>query len=387
MNRSGILTINAGSTSLKFALYEPSALTKLGRGEVEFATGAARLEANVEGATKIERRLDGADAWVALAAVDTWIAKTFPQIHIIAIGHRVVHGGARFTAPVRLDEPTLQALEALDPLAPQHQPANLAAARELAARYPDAVAVACFDTAFHAGWSDRARRMALPRRFHDAGVRRYGFHGLSYEYLCGRLRELAPHASRLVLAHLGGGSSMCAARDGSSVDATMGFSVLDGLPMATRCGAIDPGAIFHLHRAHGLGFDEIEHVLYYESGLKGISGTSGDMRRLLADASAPAHEAVELYAYRCAGAIGAMTAALGGIDALVFSGGIGAYAARVRAMVTASLDFLGVTIDAGANAANASRISTQASKVPVFALPTDEELMIARHTRRLLDTN
>jgi len=381
-----ILVVNAGSSSLKFAIHAGAALQRVARGEVRDLGAAARLTTAIDAAPAVERSVDAADAGAALGIMIDWIAQAFPGVGFIAIGHRIVHGGMRHGEPAVLDDAVLRDLETLDPLAPQHQPYNLAAARELGARFPEALSVACFDTAFHAGWDDSARRLAVPRRFHDAGVRRYGFHGLSCEYLCGLVGGLAPQARRVVIAHLGGGSSISAVRDGRSIESTMGFSVLDGLPMATRSGAIDPGAIFHLHRRHGMDFDRIERMLYYDSGLKGVSGISGDMRALLASDRPEAREAIALYAHRCTGAIGAMAAMLGGIDALVFSGGIGAHAAPLRAAVCAPLAFLGLTFDALANDANAARISAPASKVGVFALQTDEELVIARHCRTLLAT-
>ena len=383
---AAILAINAGSSSLKFALYaDAPELELLGHGEVAGLGGVPRLRARKAGEAVTERALTGvADATAALRVALEWIEEQFPQIEFRAIGHRIVHGGDRFDAPVVVDDAILPQLEALDPLAPQHQPFNLAAVRALRARFPQAVPVACFDTAFHAGWQDSARRIALPRRFHNAGVRRYGFHGLSYEFLTERLRTLAPGAGRAVLAHLGNGASVCATRDGRSVESTMGFSVLDGLPMGTRCGAIDPGVIFHLHRQFGLDFEQIEHLLYYESGLKGVSAIGADMRDLLASPEVAARQAVDLFVHHCVGAIGALTAVLGGIDALVFSGGIGARAPAIRAEICARLEFLGVVVDAQANAGDGERISAAASKVDVFALATDEEIVIARHCRAVL---
>jgi acetate kinase len=385
---AAILAINAGSSSLKFAVYADGAtLDLLARGEVEGFGGAARLLASSANAAATEQSLPGvANATDALDVALNWVAAQFPQVSFSAIGHRVVHGGSRFHAPVVVDDATLQELESLDPLAPLHQPFNLAAIRDLCVRFPQALPVACFDTAFHAGWDDRAQRIALPRSFHDAGVRRYGFHGLSYEFLTDRMRTLAPQARRVVLAHLGSGASICAARDGRSVDSTMGFSVLDGLPMGTRCGAIDPAVIFHLHRQYGLGFEQIEHMLYYDSGLKGVSGISADMRDLRANQSILAHQAIDLLVYRCVSAIGGLTATLGGIDALVFSGGIGWRSPEIRAAICAQLEFFGVFVDAQANAANNQRISSTTSRIPVFALATDEEIVIARHCRALLAT-
>lgn len=385
---AAILAVNAGSSSLKFAVYADGAsLDLVARGEVAGLGGVPRLWARRTNAAVTERTLTRVvNPTDAVQVVLDWIATQFPQGFFSAIGHRVVHGGSRFHAPVVVDDATLRELESLDPLAPQHQPFNLAAVRDLRVRFPRALPIACFDTAFHADWPDCAQRIALPRRFHDGGVRRYGFHGLSYEFLSERMRSLAPAARRVVLAHLGSGASICATRDGHSIESTMGFSVLDGLPMGTRCGAIDPGVIFHLQRRYALSFEQIEHLLYYDSGLKGVSGLSADMRDLLASQSVHARQAVELFVHHGVAAIGALTAVLGGIDALVFSGGIGAHAPEIRARICAQLEFLGVATDSQANAANSECISPVTSKVPVFALATDEELVIARHCRALLAT-
>ncbi|MDR3387564.1 MAG: acetate/propionate family kinase [Rudaea sp.] len=383
-----IFVVNAGSSSLKFALFgDGAALDPLAKGEVSGLGKSAHLRAQrmQTAAPATERELSGiTSAADALSVVTDWIENNFLQVSFSAIGHRVVHGGSRFHAPILVDEPTLQELESLDPLAPQHQPYNLAAIRTLRQRYPRAAQIACFDTAFHAGWEDRARRIALPRKFYDAGVRRYGFHGLSFEFLSERVQTLVPGAQRVVLAHLGSGASICAVRDGRSVDSTMGFSVLDGLPMATRCGAIDPGVIFHLHRSHALDFDQIEHMLYYDSGLKGASGISADMRDLLASSAIEAAQAVELFVHHCVRSIGGLAAVLGGIEVLVFSGGIGWHAPSVRALICERLGFLGIGLDAVSNAANAERISAEGIGVCTLAIETNEELVIARHCRRLL---
>lgn len=381
---AAILVINAGSSSLKFALFEDNAaLGRLAHGEISGLGGKAHLSARIAGGTATDRALsDVATAIDALANVLEWIDVQFPHTVFSTIGHRVVHGGDRFRRPLVVgDDEALRALDALDPLAPQHQPYNLAALRTLRMRFPRARQVACFDTSFHSDWPDRARRMALPRRFHDDGVRRYGFHGLSYEYLVERMRAVAPEARRVVLAHLGSGASVCAVLDGRSVDASMGFSVLDGLPMGTRCGEIDPGVIFHLHRGYALTFEQIEHLLYYDSGLKGVSGISADMRELLASPAPEAAQAVDLFGYHCQQAIAAMAAALGGIDALVFSGGIGAHAVQIRSRICAGLGFLGVELDETANFSTGERISAAGSTAAVFAIATDEEVVIARHCR------
>jgi acetate kinase len=386
MSDPAILALNIGSSSVKFALYgHREGLPRLAEGEVAGLGNAPWLQAQRVGGELARRDLPaGADAKAGIDSALQWLATQCGDVHFAAIGHRIVHGGTRFRAPVVISEAILGELEAFDPLAPLHQPFNLAGVRILCARYPEALAVACFDTAFHTGWADVATRFAIPRRFHDAGVRRYGFHGLSYEYLSGKLSQTVPQARRAVLAHLGGGASLCALRDGRSIDCTMGFSVLDGLPMATRSGTIDPGVIFHLHRQYGLNFEQIEQMLYRDSGLLGVSGISGDMRALLADTRVAAREAVALFAYHCAREIGAMIAVLGGMDALVFSGGVGAQAAAVRQAICAQLECFGVVLNGACNETNAPRISVESAGVPVFAWPTDEEGMIARHCAALM---
>ncbi|MCC7256567.1 MAG: acetate kinase, partial [Dokdonella sp.] len=289
-----ILVINAGSSSLKFALFESSgALRQLAGGQVERIGRGPRLRAARDGESPQLRELAvDADQAQALDAVLGWIEANLPELCIAVVGHRVVHGGSDFVAPVVVDEAVLARLEQLDPLAPLHQPHNLAAIRRLRALHPDLAQIACFDTAFHAHWPDRARRFALPRTLHDAGVRRYGFHGLSYEFLAGEVARLAPQARRCVLAHLGSGASVCAVRDGVSLDCSLGFTALDGLPMGTRCGPLDPGVPFHLLRTSGMDADAIESLLYHGSGLLGVSGLSADVRDLLASDATEAREAL-----------------------------------------------------------------------------------------------
>lgn len=383
---SAILAVNAGSSSLKFALFENAAPFELiTRGEVAGLPAQPHFHArSVNGASMSQACAGMTTTLDALEKVLSWIALQFPHVAISATGNRVVHGGTRFIAPAILHEPVLRELEQLDPLAPQHQPFNLAVARVLRDRFPQALPVACFDTAFHAEWPDCARRLPLPRRWHEDGLRRYGFHGLSYEFLSERVRTLMPRARRVVLAHLGSGASICAVLDGRSIESTMGFSTLDGLPMATRCGAIDPGVIFQLHRRYGMGYDEIEAMLYNESGLKGMSGASSDARELIASDAIQAREAIDLFVHRCVMAIGAMVTILGGIDALAFSGGVGANAPAIRAAICAQLECLGVRIDAAANRANEERLARPTSRVRIYAIATDEEYVIARHSRAVL---
>jgi acetate kinase len=386
MAEAAILTINAGSSSLKFALYATTGdLARLGGGEVDRIGHAPRLRAARTGSATDETTLAaGAGQSDALDAVLAWIDEHFARTALAMVGHRVTHGGREFTAPVRVDDAILARLEALDSLVPLHQPYNLAAIRRLRERDPAVVQLACFDTAFHADWPDRARRFALPRALHDAGICRYGFHGLSYEYLAGRVRELAADAKRCVFAHLGNGASVCAVENGISRDCSFGFTALDGLPMGTRCGALDPGVVFHLLRSGEGTPDAVEQMLYRECGLLGVSGISADMRDLLASNALEAKQAVDLFTYHCSRQIAAMASALAGIDTLVFAGGIGENAPRVRAAACAPLAFLGVEIDAGANERGETNITAPNGRVQVLIVPTDEEVVIARHCRAAL---
>lgn len=393
-----VLTLNAGSSSIKFALYHVDAdgpLQLLSRGQIEdiAAAGAAphfRAQAP-DGSLLAEHRWPpGAtlDHEALLTPLLAWITAHLGQETLGAVGHRIVHGGASYDRPVRFDAAVMADLEKLVPLAPLHQPHNLAAVRAIARLRPDLPQVACFDTVFHHGMPATATRLALPRRYADEGVRRYGFHGLSYEYIAGRLREQAPTlaAGRVIAAHLGNGASLCAMRDGRSVDTTMGFTALDGLVMGTRCGTLDPGAVLYLQQAHGLSAATVEHMLYHDSGLLGVSGISNDMRTLLASDDARAKEAIDLFVFRIAREIGALASSLGGLDGLVFAAGIGEHAAPVRAAVCAALAWLGVECDEAANARHASVISTPNSRVQVRIVATDEEAMIAAHTTRALQT-
>jgi acetate kinase len=361
-----VLAVNAGSSSLKFALFEP-------RG-AEVLFEAFRDE------------IEGGGAAVDLRAVLGRVDAHLGADRLRAVGHRIVHGGPRFVAPVRVDAPVLDALEALIPLAPLHQPQNLAPIRALAAARPGLAQVACFDTAFHATMPDEARRLALPRAISDSGVRRYGFHGLSYEYIASRLRAVAPALAdgRVLVAHLGNGASLCAMRAGRSIDTTMGFTALDGLVMGTRPGTLDPGAVLYLIRERGMSAAEVEDMLYHRSGLLGVSGISGDMRILLASDDHRARDAVTLFVARLAREAGGLASTLGGLDGIVFTGGIGEHAAPVRAEVGARLAWLGLRLDEAANARGTGRISAEGSEVEAWVIPTDEEAMIARHTVEVL---
>ena len=381
-----ILTLNAGSSSLKFALFDAAARTAAVRGEIEGLGDAPHLLArDAGGAVLAEQRWPKGQEHPFATVLEALLA--FADAHLGrdglgAVGHRVVHGGAEHVAPERVTAALLAALDGLTPLDPLHMPHNIAPMRAVAAARPSLPQVACFDTAFHHTLPPVAQRLALPRAVSALGVRRYGFHGLSYEYIASRLPVVSPGlaAGRVIVAHLGAGASLCALMAGRSIETTTGFSALDGLVMATRCGSIDPGVILYLGQ-QGRSFAEIEDMLYRRSGLLGVSGLSGDVRVLLGSADPHAQEALELFSYRIATQAGALASALGGLDGLVFTAGIGEHAAPVRAAACARLAWLGVRLDEAANAAGAGLISTRDSRVEVRVIATDEEAMIARHTR------
>ncbi len=369
-----LLTLNAGSSSLKFAVYERAREPRLIiAGQVERLGPDARLKIK-RGAA---RDLGATDHARALDEILISIAEHIDD-GVEAVGHRIVHGGTDFTGPVVLSDDVLAKLRVLIPLAPLHQPHNLACVDAARARFPAALQVGCFDTSFHRGHPWVNDTFALPRRFYDMGVRRYGFHGLSYNYMTSELRRLYPKLEdgNVVIAHLGNGASICAVRDGQSVASTMGFSALDGLPMGTRSGQIDPGVMLYLMESHGMTAPELTRLLYRESGLLGLSGISSDMRSLQASDAREAQEAIDYYVFRIQREIGAMAASLGGIDGLVFCGGIGENSAVIRGRVVEKLAFLGLEIDAAANEANATEIGAGAGKILV--IPTDEERVIAR---------
>jgi acetate kinase len=308
--------------------------------------------------------------------------------HIVdAVGHRVVHGGVAHGAPLQVTADVMASLRALEPLAPLHQPHNLAGIDAAREAFPDAVQIACFDTAFHRNHPWVNDTFALPRSLYDEGVRRYGFHGLSYEYICSYLKTARPeaHAGRLIVAHLGNGASMCALRDGRSIGSTMGFTALDGLPMGTRCGQLDPGVILYLLSAKGMSPEAISDLLYRDSGLKGLSGISQDMRTLTESDDPRAAQAIDYFVFRIRRELGAMAAVLGGLDTVVFTGGIGENAAVIREKVCAGQDWLGLHVDAVRNRDHAEDISAPGSRVGVLVIPTNEEEMIRRHTETLLD--
>jgi len=384
------LVLNAGSSSLKFRVYHrPSAVDEWRlavRGQIDGIGTAPRLTAKDDaGAVLADAPLDSAvrDGRAALDALAAWLHGRYAGAQVVGVGHRVVHGGTRYAGPTIVTPQVLADLRELIPLAPLHQPHNLGAIEAVAARLPDVPQVACFDTSFHRGQPAVAELVPLPRDIRRAGVQRYGFHGLSYEYIASVLPQVAPEVAggRVIVAHLGSGSSLCALRNGRSVDSTLGFTALDGLCMGTRPGALDPGVVLYLFQALGLSVGEVETILYRKSGLLGISEISNDMRDLLASDAPAARLAIDYFVYRAAREIGGLAAVLGGIDALVFTAGIGENAPEVRRRIADASAWLGLALDADANATarGATRISTTASPVSVWVIPTNEELMIARH--------
>ena len=381
-----ILVLNAGSSSLKFQLLAATpALDRQVRGQIDGIGVRPRLHATgADGATLVDRTWEAAelpDLPAATEALRGWLSGRGGG-ELRAVGHRVVHGGPDFDRPVLLDPDILARLTALEPLAPLHQPHNLAAIRVVAAIDPDLPQVACFDTAFHRGHPEHTDCYALPRALYDEGIRRYGFHGLSYEYIASRLPDLAPEVAggRVIVAHLGSGASMCGLAAGRSIESTMGFTALDGLPMGTRPGQLDPGVVLHLIEQRGMVPAEVTTLLYKASGLKGLSGVSNDMRDLLASDDPGAAFAIEHFVHRASLHAGSLAAALGGLDAFVFTAGIGERSAPIRARIAERLRWLGAELDPAANEAGALRISTPESRVALLVVPTDEELMIARHT-------
>ncbi len=389
-----ILALNAGSSSIKFTLFEidgARAQKSIAKGELEGIGTAPHFTARDATGTVIgERRWSQAtDHEALLSALLEWVDAHLGPDTLVAVGHRVVHGGQDYTRPVLLDERVLTGLAGLTPLAPLHQPHSLSPVRAIMAVRPGLPQVACFDTGFHHTLPAVATRFALPRAYEAEGVRRYGFHGLSYEYIAGALRDVAPDlaAGKVIVAHLGNGASLCALSNGHSIDTTMGFTALDGLMMGTRCGTIDPGVILYMLQEKGISPAGIEDILYKRSGLLGVSGISSDMRALLGKNDDHAKEAIELFVFRIAREAAALAGSLGGLDGIVFTAGIGEHAAEIRAAVCERLAWLGVVADTNANARHASRISTRDSRVEVRVIPTDEEAMIMRHTLEVLRGN
>ncbi|MDK1491855.1 acetate/propionate family kinase [Sinorhizobium sp. 7-81] len=385
-----ILVINAGSSSLKFQVFGivDTDLKRHIRGKIDAIGTRPRLRAIAgDGSQLIDRTYDAADVRdlpTAIAEARRWLS-TLDGFDLRAIGHRVVHGGPDYARPVLIDATVLDRLASYQDLAPLHQPNNLAPIRLAMEINPDVPQVACFDTAFHRGHAEHTDCYALPRDFYDQGIRRYGFHGLSYEYVAERLREVAPKAARVIVAHLGSGASMCALRDGRSIESTMGFTALDGLPMGTRPGQLDPGVVLYLITHKGMSAEKVSDLLYHDAGLKGLSGLSSDMRELLASADPNTALAVAHFVYRCVLNTGMLAAALGGVDAFVFTAGVGENSAPIRARIVEGLRWVGAELDPSANEAGAALISTAKSRVALHVMPTDEELMIARHTLALVN--
>jgi acetate kinase len=388
-----ILVLNSGSSSIKFQVFEACARDGLERrmkGVIDGIGVQPRFRAaGSRGEPLADSTWSAAEVGTVPAALDKLVVflrdrmgGSLPR----AIGHRVVHGGPTYAAPTVVTDTVLDQLERFVPLAPLHQPNNLAPMRTILARLPDLLQVACFDTAFHRGHAEVADRFAIPEQLYSEGVRRYGFHGLSYEYIAGRLRDAAPGIAdgRVVVAHLGNGASMCAISAGRSVESTMGFTALDGLPMGTRPGQLDPGVVLYLMSEKRMSAKEIERFLYYDCGLKGLSGISNDVRELLASASPNAKLALDYFVYRIVLFTGLLAAAMGGIDAFVFTAGIGENAPGIREAVVQRLSWLGLELDPAANAGGGPRISRQGARVACYVIPTGEELMIARHTLDVL---
>jgi acetate kinase len=387
-----VLVVNAGSSSVKFQVFGIDAkdsLTRLIKGKMDgIEVHPALRAAAADGSQLIDDNYapeQVASVPAALEKVGAWLRET-QNIHPIAVGHRVVHGGPKYERPVLIDGEVFADLERFIPLAPLHQPNNLAPVRTILSRSPNLPQVACFDTAFHRGHSALADHFAIPESFYAEGVRRYGFHGLSYEYIASRLPQVAPEisAGRVIIAHLGNGASMCALSGGRSIESTMGFTALDGLPMGTRPGQIDPGAVLYLIEEKRMPAAEVHNLLYAECGLKGLSGISNDVRELEASPDPRARFALDYFAYRAGLFAGQLAAALGGLDAFVFTAGIGENSATVRARIAERLRWLGAALDPEANAAGRTSIAAPNSRIGLYVIPTDEELMIARHTLALL---
>jgi acetate kinase len=388
-----VVVLNAGSSSLKFSVYRRRDSKSWGlqsRGQVEGIGTSPRFSArDGSGERLADNPLDKTavrDGHTALDAVAQWLRSTYGKARVLGVGHRVVHGGPRFSGPTLITPQVLAELRQLIPLAPLHQPHNLAAIDAVSEQLPGVPQVACFDTSFHRGQPAVAELVPLPAEIRNGGVQRYGFHGLSYEYIASVLPEVAPEIAggRVIVAHLGSGASLCAMRDRKSLDSTLGFTALDGLCMGTRPGALDPGVVLYLFQNLGLSAKDVETILYKRSGLLGISGTSNDMRDLLGSNQPAARLAVDYFVYRAAKEIGALTAALAGIDALVFTAGIGENSPEIRSRICDASAWLGIELDTNANGTKQQRISRAGSRVSAWVIPTNEELVIARHTGTVL---
>jgi acetate kinase len=384
-----IAVVNAGSSSVKFGIYDGDAeQSLLLKGQVEQIGVSPRLTATDAAGSELARREWSTDGFAhaqAMNAILEVARELLPGRRVRGVGHRVVHGGTAFSAPIEITPDIVAQLDGLSSLAPLHQPHNLAPIRAMA-QFPHIRQVACFDTAFHRSQPHLAQSFALPRELTKSGICRYGFHGLSYEFVTARLREIAPgHADKaIIIAHLGNGASLCAVRDGRSVASTMGFTAVDGLMMGTRCGSIDPGVLIYLMNERGMDSRSLENLIYKDSGLLGVSGISSDMRTLRASDEANAREAIDLFIYRIVREIGSLSAALGGLDGLVFTGGIGQHDHKTRSEVVAGCAWLGAELDDEANAQSEQRIEAASSAIPIWMIPTDEERVIARNTATLL---
>jgi acetate kinase len=391
-----ILALNAGSSSIKFSLFDTangiSSHSLLYQGAVDGIGGNPHfLVQDTTGQRLVDEQLKTKATTQpghkeALGVLLDWVERQETGLTLIAVGHRVVHGGTLFLAPVLVDSQVINQLELLVPLAPLHQPHNLAAIRSIATIIPNIAQIACFDTAFHRTQPPIAQAFALPRDLTVQGIKRYGFHGLSYEYIASVLPDYVDYRAdgRVIVAHLGNGASMCALQGRKSLATTMGFTALDGLPMGTRCGSIDPGVILYLLSELHMDAPGITDLLYHRSGLLGVSGQSSDMRELLSSNSPRAAEAIDLFVYHIQRELGSLAAALGGLDVLVFTAGIGEHAAPIRARVCQDLQWLGVQVDETANRSGGPKISSDSSAVSVWVIPTDEDLMIARHTSNVI---
>lgn len=379
-----VVTINAGSSSVKFALFAVDGAWPrlIASGKVEGLGATPRFRVRVVDGEASDMTLAALDHKAAIAQILDWIERACPDISIGAIGHRVVHGGLSFAAPIVVDAAALSALREFIPLAPLHQPHNIAGLEAARDAFPHVPQIACFDTAFHRGHAFIDDAYALPFSYYERGLRRFGFHGLSYEFIARRLRAIDPIRAEgsVVVAHLGNGASLCAMKGGRSIASSMGFSALEGLPMGTRCGQIDPGLLLYLMQSDEMSPVELSRLLYERSGLLGLSGVSHDMRALESSSEPRARAAIDYFIHRIRIEICALAATIGGLDALVFTAGIGEHSARVRAGVVDGLDWLGLKLDADANLRNDAIISAAQSRAPVFITPTDEEAMIARHT-------
>jgi acetate kinase len=386
-----VLVLNSGSSSIKFGLFdisstEPRLLCKGLLDEHEAKPGFTVTDASGNHLFENRRAAADNDSEALLADIFDWTNDYLAGGTLLAVGHRVVHGGRDFDRPVKVTAITLEAMAALTPLAPLHQPRCLSPIRAIKLLQPDLQQIACFDTAFHHGLAPPVSRFAIPRKFEEMGIRRYGFHGLSFEFIAGRLAEISPilAGKRTVAAHLGNGGSLCAMRNGRSVDTTMGLTPLDGLMMGTRCGVIDPGVLLYLQQQGGMSADEVQDMLYKDSGLLGVSGISADMRVLLASEAPAAAEAIDLFTFRIAREVAAMANTLGGLECLVFAGGIGEHSREIRQQVCDRLRWLGVIMDHSANDELKECVSAENSEVDIRVIPTSEETTIARQCSAIL---